>query len=62
MKLIDAWQDAAICEGFELGQSLQQVAAETGLSTLEVFRRQLELKLVPSGPTRDSDSNIQGPA
>ena len=62
MKLIDAWQDAAIREGFELGQSLQQVAAETGLSALEVFRRQLDLKLIPSGPIRDLDSNIQGPA
>ena len=43
MKLIDAWQDAAIREGFELGQSLRQVAAETGLSAVEVFRRQLDL-------------------
>jgi hypothetical protein len=55
MKLIEAWQDAAIREGFALGRSLKQIAAETGLSALEVFRRQVALKLMPSGPIRDSD-------
>jgi len=61
MKLIEAWQDAAVREGFELGRSLQQVAAETGLSVLEVFRRQLALKLISGGSIQESDSNVQGP-
>lgn len=55
MKLIEAWQDAAIREGFALGRPLEQIAAETGLSVLEVFRRQVALKLMPSGQIRDSD-------
>jgi hypothetical protein len=55
MKLIEAWQDAAIREGFALGRPLEQITAETGLSVLEVFRRQVALKLMPSGPIRDSD-------
>jgi len=59
MKLIEAWQDAAIREGFAQGRSLKQIAAETGLSALEVFQRQVALKLLPSGPLRDSD--IQAP-
>ena len=61
MKLIEAWQDAAVREGFELGRSLQQVAAETGLSVREVFRRQLDLKLIPGGSIRESNSDVQGP-
>ena len=50
MKLIEAWQDAAIREGFALGRSPKEIAAETGLSALEVFQRQVALKLMPSGP------------
>ena len=55
MKLIEAWQDAAIREGFAKGCPLKQIAAETGLSALEIFQRQVALKLLPSGPIRDSD-------
>jgi hypothetical protein len=50
-----AWQDAAIREGFAVGRPLKQIAAETGLSALEVFRRQLALKVMPGDPVRDSD-------
>ena len=32
MKLIEAWQDAAIREGFALGRPLKEIAAEMGLS------------------------------
>ena len=59
MKLIEAWEDAAVREGFELGRTLEQVAAETGLSVPEVFQRQLDLKLISVGPTGDSDCNVQ---
>ena len=48
MKLVEAWQDTAIREGFALGRPLKEIAAETGLSTLEVFQRQLALKAMPS--------------
>jgi hypothetical protein len=53
MRLIEAWQDAAIREGFALERPIKTVAAETGLSTLEVFQRQLALNLVPSGSLRE---------
>ena len=59
MKLIEAWQDAAIREGFALGRPIKEIAAETGLSALEVFQRQLVLRAMPSDPVRDSD--IEGP-
>ena len=55
MKLVEAWQDTAIREGFALGRPLKEIAAETGLSTLEVFQRQLALKAMKSDPVRDSD-------
>jgi hypothetical protein len=60
MKLIEAWQDAAIREGFARGRSPKEIAAETGLSALEVFQRQVALKLMPSGPIRDSDIGAPG--
>ena len=60
MKPIEAFQDAAVCEGFEMGRTLSdRVAAETGLSVLEVFQRQLDLKLISVDPTGDSDCNVQ---
>ncbi len=54
MRLIEAWQDATIREGFALGRPIKQIAIETGLSTLQVFQRQLALKLMPTRPTRES--------
>ncbi len=53
MKLIEAWQDAAIREGFALERPIEEIAAETGLSALEVFQRQATLKLMPSGSMRE---------
>ena len=53
MKLIETWQDAAVREGFALGRSLKQIAAETGLSVLEVFQRQAALNLIPSRPMQE---------
>jgi len=50
MKLVEAWQDTAIREGFALGRPLKEIAAETGLSTLEVFQRLLVLKAMKSDP------------
>jgi hypothetical protein len=56
MKLVEAWQDAAIREGFAQGRPLKQIAAETGLSALEVLQRQLAHKAMPS-----QDSDIEAP-
>ena len=56
MKLIEAWQDVAIREGFAQGRPLKEIAAETGLSALEVFQRQLAHKAMPS-----HDSDIEAP-
>ena len=56
MGLLEAWQNAAVREGFEHRLSLTEIAEETGLSESEVLHREVELKLLPQFAAALSDT------